>query len=184
MMNNRTSLVSLLCKTIGKTRSYCSRNYPLKGNGAFFESSSLQQENRTVQDDLTVLSQGNKIRNIGIIAHVDAGKTTTTERMLFYSGKISTVGDVDHGDTVMDYLQEERERGITINAAAISFQWKGYFMNLIDTPGHVDFTMEVERSLRVLDGAIIVLDAVAGVQAQTENVWKQAVPILEKLLKA
>ncbi|GJQ08360.1 hypothetical protein GpartN1_g151.t1 [Galdieria partita] len=172
---NRTSLVTLLFKVVGKTRSSCCRDHRLKRHGALFASSSMQQENRIAQDDLTVLAHGNKVRNIGIIAHVDAGKTTTTERMLFYSGKISTIGDVDHGDTVMDYLQEERERGITINAAAISFQWKGYFINLIDTPGHVDFTMEVERSLRVLDGAIILLDAVAGVQAQTENVWKQTI---------
>ncbi|ORY86407.1 P-loop containing nucleoside triphosphate hydrolase protein [Protomyces lactucae-debilis] len=119
-------------------------------------------------------ASASKIRNIGIIAHIDAGKTTTTERMLFYSGFIPRIGDVDEGNTVMDYLPAERERGITIQSAAITFPWQDHKFNLIDTPGHADFTFEVERSLRVLDGAITILDAVAGVEAQTEKVWRQA----------
>eukprot|EP00163_Fabomonas_tropica_P012306 TRINITY_DN2356_c0_g1_i14.p1 TRINITY_DN2356_c0_g1~~TRINITY_DN2356_c0_g1_i14.p1 ORF type:complete len:174 (-),score=37.12 TRINITY_DN2356_c0_g1_i14:111-632(-) len=146
-----------------------------------------------------------KLRNIGIIAHVDAGKTTLTERMLYYSGAIHSIGGTSHqlyspsfslslltlvlillllllllytevhdGDTTMDHMVQEQERGITITSAAIYFDWKGYRFNLIDTPGHVDFTIEVERSISVLDGAVTVLDAVAGVQAQTETVWRQA----------
>ena len=113
-------------------------------------------------------------RNIGIIAHIDAGKTTTTERMLFYSGKTTTMGDVDQGDTVTDYLPSERLRGITIQLAAITIPWNNNKINIIDTPGHADFTFEVIRSLRVLDGCVTILDAVAGVEAQTEKVWKQA----------
>ncbi|XP_013135798.1 PREDICTED: ribosome-releasing factor 2, mitochondrial [Papilio polytes] len=115
-----------------------------------------------------------KIRNIGILAHIDAGKTTTTERMLYYSGTIRSMGEVHHGNTVTDYMEQERQRGITITSAAVSFPWHGTQINLIDTPGHIDFTMEVEQSLAVLDGAVIVLDASAGVEAQTLTVWRQA----------
>ncbi len=115
-----------------------------------------------------------KVRNIGIIAHIDAGKTTTTERILFYTGKSYKVGSIDEGTTVTDWMDQERERGITIVSAAITTFWKEYRLNVIDTPGHVDFTAEVERSLRVLDGAIMVFDAEEGVQAQSETVWHQA----------
>lgn len=115
-----------------------------------------------------------RTRNIGIIAHIDAGKTTTTERMLYYSGKTKRIGNVDEGDTVTDYLPSERQRGITIQLAAISIPWNNHKINIIDTPGHADFTFEVTRSLRVLDGAVTILDGVAGVEAQTEKVWKQA----------
>lgn len=115
-----------------------------------------------------------EIRNMGIAAHIDAGKTTTTERILFYSGLIHRMGEVHEGTSVTDWMEQEKERGITITAAAISSQWKGKHINLIDTPGHVDFTVEVERSMRVLDGVVIVLCAVAGVQPQTGTVWKQA----------
>lgn len=116
----------------------------------------------------------NKLRNIGIIAHIDAGKTTTTERMLFYSGLTNLMGEVHDGNTVMDYMHLERERGITITSAAITFKWKNHTINLIDTPGHVDFTFEVERALAVLDGAITILDSSAGVEVQTLKVWNQA----------
>lgn len=115
-----------------------------------------------------------KIRNIGIIAHIDAGKTTTTERMLYYSGVTSRIGNVDQGDTITDFLPQERQRGITIQSAAVTIPWNGYKINLIDTPGHADFTFEVIRSLKVLDGAVTILDAVAGVEAQTEKVWRQS----------
>ncbi|PIP74576.1 MAG: elongation factor G [Candidatus Levybacteria bacterium CG_4_9_14_3_um_filter_35_16] len=115
-----------------------------------------------------------KIRNIGIIAHIDAGKTTTTERILFYTGKTYKIGDIDDGNTQMDWMDQEKERGITIVSAATTAFWKNYRINIIDTPGHVDFTAEVERSLRVLDGGITVLDAEEGVQSQSETVWRQA----------
>ncbi len=115
-----------------------------------------------------------KVRNIGVVAHIDAGKTTVTERFLFYSGKIHKIGEVHEGDTQMDWMPQERERGITITAAATLFTWRGHEMHLIDTPGHVDFTIEVERSLRVLDGAVVVFSAVDGVEPQSETVWHQA----------
>jgi len=115
-----------------------------------------------------------RVRNIGIVAHIDAGKTTTTERILYYTGKIHAIGEVHEGDTTTDWMVQERERGITITSAAITCEWKGCTINLIDTPGHVDFTMEVERSLRVLDGAVGVFCAVGGVQPQSETVWRQA----------
>jgi elongation factor G len=115
-----------------------------------------------------------KYRNIGIIAHIDAGKTTTTERIMFYTGKTHRIGSVDEGTTVTDWMVQERERGITIVSAAVSAEWKGYQFNLIDTPGHIDFTAEVQRSLRVLDGGIVVFDAVQGVEPQSETVWRQA----------
>jgi elongation factor G len=113
-------------------------------------------------------------RNIGIIAHIDAGKTTTTERILFFTGKTHRLGSVDDGTTVTDWMEQERERGITIVSAAVSAEWKGYQVNIIDTPGHIDFTAEVQRSLRVLDGGIVVFDAVQGVEPQSETVWRQA----------
>jgi elongation factor G len=115
-----------------------------------------------------------RYRNIGIIAHIDAGKTTTTERILFYTGKTYRLGSVDEGTTVTDWMAQERERGITIVSAAVSAEWKGYQINIIDTPGHIDFTAEVQRSLRVLDGGVVVFDAVQGVEPQSETVWRQA----------
>jgi elongation factor G len=114
------------------------------------------------------------MRNIGIIAHIDAGKTTTTERVLFYTGKTHRIGSVDDGTTVTDWMEQERERGITITAAAITCEWRDYQINIIDTPGHIDFTAEVQRSLRVLDGGVVVFDGVQGVEPQSETVWRQA----------
>src|SRR4029434_5770566 len=110
-----------------------------------------------------------RVRNLGIVAHIDAGKTTVTERFLFYSGRIHKIGEVHEGEATMDWMPQERERGITITAAATSFAWRNHDIHLIDTPGHVDFTIEVERSLRVLDGAVVVFDGVSGVEAQAET---------------
>ena len=115
-----------------------------------------------------------RCRNIGIIAHIDAGKTTTTERILFYTGKTYRIGSVDDGTTVTDWMVQERERGITIVSAAVTAEWKDYQINVIDTPGHIDFTAEVQRSLRVLDGGVVVFDATQGVEPQSETVWRQA----------
>ena len=115
-----------------------------------------------------------KVRNIGIMAHIDAGKTTTTERILFYTGITYKIGEVHEGAATMDWMEQEQERGITITSAATTCSWKDHTINIIDTPGHVDFTVEVERSLRVLDGAVAVFDGVAGVEPQSETVWRQA----------
>jgi elongation factor G len=115
-----------------------------------------------------------RIRNIGIIAHIDAGKTTTTERVLYYTGRIHRMGEVHEGTATMDHMVQEQERGITITSAATSTSWLDHQINIIDTPGHIDFTAEVQRSLRVLDGGVVVFDAVAGVEPQSETVWRQA----------
>src|ERR1043165_7075004 len=120
------------------------------------------------------LSPLDKIRNIGIIAHIDAGKTTVSERVLFYTGKKHKIGEVHEGEATMDWMEQERERGITITAAATTCFWKDHRINIIDTPGHVDFTVEVERSMRVLDGVVAVFCAVGGVEPQSETVWRQA----------
>src|SRR5436189_3336322 len=113
-------------------------------------------------------------RNIGIMAHIDAGKTTTTERILYYTGRLHRIGEVHEGAATMDWMEQEKERGITITAAATTCFWKDHRINIIDTPGHIDFTVEVQRSLRVLDGGVVVFDGVAGVEPQSETVWHQA----------
>jgi elongation factor G len=115
-----------------------------------------------------------RVRNIGIMAHIDAGKTTTTERVLYYTGRLHKMGEVHEGAATMDWMVQEQERGITITSAATTCFWRDCRINIIDTPGHVDFTVEVERSLRVLDGAVALFDSVAGVQPQSETVWRQA----------
>ncbi len=134
------------------------------------ESTVLRVEGRTVARSFPL----ERIRNIGIIAHIDAGKTTVTERILYYTGHTYKIGNVDEGTAVMDWMEQERQRGITITAAATTCHWQDHRINIIDTPGHVDFTAEVERSLRVLDGGVVVFDGVAGVEAQSETVWRQA----------
>ena len=128
-----------------------------------------------------VLTDLNKVRNIGIMAHIDAGKTTTTERILYYTGKSYKIGEVHEGTATMDWMEQEQERGITITSAATTCFWKGmsrklpeHRINIIDTPGHIDFTIEVQRSLRVLDGAVAIFCSVGGVEPQTETVWRQA----------
>src|SRR6478736_393641 len=115
-----------------------------------------------------------KTRDIGIMAHIDAGKTTTTERILYYTGRTYKIGEVHEGAATMDWMEQEQERGITITSAATACEWRDHRINIIDTPGHVDFTVEVERSLRVLDGAVALFDSVAGVEPQSETVWRQA----------
>src|SRR3954465_10798074 len=115
-----------------------------------------------------------RTRNIGVVAHIDAGKTTVSERFVFLAGRIHKIGEVHDGEAQMDWMPQERERGITITAAATTLEWRGYDIHLIDTPGHVDFTIEVERSLRVLDGAVVVFCGVSGVEPQSETVWRQA----------
>ncbi|KAH8382825.1 hypothetical protein KR009_005489 [Drosophila setifemur] len=139
--------------------------------------SGLQHRHRLLRQLSTKIlrrTYSSNIRNIGILAHIDAGKTTTTERMLFYAGKTRSLGEVHRGNTVTDYLTQERERGITICSSAVTFPWNGHRINLLDTPGHIDFTMEVEQSLYAVDGVVVVLDGTAGVEAQTVTVWTQA----------
>jgi len=139
-----------------------------------FQQNQVQQASLLVPRSIIMSIKTNNIRNIGIIAHIDAGKTTTTERILFYTNKIHRCGEVHDGEATTDHLPQERERGITITAAATTTEWRGHQINIIDTPGHIDFTVEVQRSLRVLDGGVVLFDAVAGVEPQSETVWRQA----------
>lgn len=140
-----------------------------------YAASRSDPTNKPKQNDDRTITNPNLLRNIGIIAHINAGKTTTTERILYHAGSTDSMGDVDMGNTVTDYLEQERDRGITITSAAVTYYWKKHQVNLIDTPGHVDFTFEVERSLSVVDGALTILDASSGVEAQTVTVWNQAI---------
>ena len=130
----------------------------------------MHERRRTVAERIPL----ELVRNIGIMAHIDAGKTTTTERILFYTGENYKMGETHDGASTTDFMEQEQERGITIMSAAVTAHWKGYTLNIIDTPGHVDFTVEVERSLRVLDGAVAVFCAKGGVEPQSETVWRQA----------
>ena len=139
--------------------------------------STVQTINKKTQKGafaVSVKSELDKIRNIGIAAHIDAGKTTVTERILYYTGKTYKIGEVHDGTAEMDWMPQEKERGITITSAATTCHWRDFCINIIDTPGHVDFTVEVERSLRVLDGMLAVFCAVGGVEPQSETVWRQA----------
>ncbi|KAF4513928.1 UNVERIFIED_CONTAM: hypothetical protein B566_EDAN017949 [Ephemera danica] len=158
--------MSVHCRLVIKQLCFYSRSINILNSRCM--SQIKIKKHADVKDDIE------SIRNIGILAHIDAGKTTTTERMLFYSGTIQHMGEVHHGNTVTDFMEQERCRGITITSAAVTFWWGKHKFNLIDTPGHIDFTMEVEQTLQVLDGAIVVLDASAGVEAQTCTVWAQA----------
>ena len=160
------SLIEPLLTIDGKELSIIKSNVIEKNR----ESIAFQVKDRAVPRSFPL----DHIRNIGIIAHIDAGKTTVTERILYYSGRTYKIGNVDEGTTVMDWMEQERQRGITITAAATTSHWQNHRINIIDTPGHVDFTAEVERSLRVLDGGVVVFDGVAGVEAQSETVWHQA----------
>merc|ERR1711871_1202196 len=158
---------------LGKTRQRTS---------SFSMSTNERQDARQLAaaiDDVATIKEGrtvglDKYRNIGIMAHIDAGKTTTTERNLYYTGKAYKIGEVHEGEATMDWMEQEQERGITITSAATTCAWNNHRINIIDTPGHVDFTIEVERSLRVLDGAVACFDGVAGVEPQSETVWRQA----------
>merc|ERR1719387_2324294 len=156
------------------TRPLCPKNWVPKKVG------STRDVTVCALSDIAVIEEGKRnvdlsnYRNLGIMAHIDAGKTTTTERILYYTGKSHKIGEVHEGAATMDWMEQEQERGITITSAATTCAWKDKRINIIDTPGHVDFTIEVERSLRVLDGAVACFDGVAGVEPQTETVWNQA----------